>query len=122
MDFFMRCIQAPCERIAVENPVGIMNSAFRAPDQIIEPFQFASGPEDKENYVTKKTCLWLKGLPKLRGNDLPRPNNKEIFGTTSSGKTKTWEDTYSRNAVIRSKTFPGIAKAMAEQWGSEASR
>lgn len=117
MDFFMRCIQAPCDRVAVENPVGIMNTAFRAPDQIIEPYQFASGPEDKENYVTKKTCLWLKGLPKLKTNNLPRPDNKKIFGVMSSGKTKDWESTYSRDAGIRSKTFPGIAKAMAGQWG-----
>lgn len=117
MDFFMRCIQAPCDLVAVENPVGIMNTAFRAPDQIIEPYQFASGPEDKENYVTKKTCLWLKGLPKLKTNNLPRPDNKKIFGVMSSGKTKDWESTYSRDAGIRSKTFPGIAKAMADQWG-----
>lgn len=117
MDFFMRCIQVPCSKIAVENPVGIMNTAFRAPDQIIEPFQFAESTEDAENYVTKKTCLWLKGLPKLETNNLPRPDNKKIFGVMASGKIRDWESTYSRDAGVRSKTFPGIAKAMAEQWG-----
>lgn len=110
MEFFMRCFQAPCKKVAVENPVGIMNTAFRAPDQIIEPFQFAESTEDAENYVTKRTCLWLKGLPKLKTNNLPRPDNKKIFGVMSSGKIKDWESTYSRDAGVRSKTFPGIAK------------
>jgi len=116
MDFFMRCIQAPCDRIAVENPVGIMNTAFRAPDQIIEPYQFASGPEDKENYVTKKTCLWLKGLPELKVNALPKPNNAELYGRRKSGKANNWTES-GHGSINRSKTFPGIAKAMAEQWG-----
>ena len=80
MDFFMRMIQAPCEKIAVENPIGIMNTAFRAPDQIIEPYMFAESKEDAENYVTKRTCLWLKGLQPLKSNNLPRPDNAKIFG------------------------------------------
>lgn len=117
MDFFMRCIQAPCGKIAVENPVGIMNTAFRAPDQIIEPYQFAESTDDAENYVTKRTCLWLKGLPKLEGNGLQKPDNEKLFGKMKTGKNKTWEDTGSRDAGVRSKTFPGIARAMAEQWG-----
>ena len=117
MDFFMRCIQAPCDHIAVENPVGIMNTAYRQPDQIIEPYQFADSANDRENYVTKKTCLWLKNLPLLITNNLPRPDNAEIFGKHSgSGKSATWEDSQ-RGSVERSKTFPGIAHAMAEQWG-----
>ena len=117
MEFFMRCIQAPCEKIAVENPVGIMNSAFRQPDQIIEPYQFAESINDNKNYVTKRTCLWLKGLNPLKTNDLPRPDNAEIFGKLSNGQSKDWTDSFSRDAGIRSKTFPGIANAMAEQWG-----
>lgn len=107
---------ANCDKIAVENPVGVMNSVFRQPDQIIEPYQFAPSILSDE-YVTKRTCLWLKGLPNLIGNDLPRPDNRKIFGTYSSGKAKTWEDCTTRSSVERSKTFLGIAKAMAEQWG-----
>lgn len=79
MDFFMRCFQAPCEHVAVENPVGIMNTAFRRPDQIIDPYMFADSENDKENYVTKRTCLWLRGLPHLKPNDLPKPDNAKTF-------------------------------------------
>lgn len=118
MRFFMECFRANCDHIAVENPVGIMNSAFRKPDQIIEPYQFAESVDDAENYVTKRTCLWLKNLPRLKTNDLPRPDNAELFGKFPSGKRKTWEDSGSYGSVIRSKTFPGIASAMAEQWGT----
>lgn len=117
MSFFMEMIRANSNHIAVENPVGIMNTAFRRPDQIIEPYQFANSADDKENYVTKRTCLWIKGLPLLQTNDLPRPDNKKIFGTLSNGKVRNWTDTYTRSASVRSKTFPGIAKAFATQWG-----
>lgn len=115
--FFMRFLLANADRIAIENPVGFMNSAYRKPDQIISPYMFAASPEDEENYVMKATCLWLVNLPKLRGNELPRPNNAEIYGRMPSGKARTWEDSATRSGKVRSKTFPGIAEAMAEQWG-----
>lgn len=115
--FFMHFALAHIPRICIENPVGFMNSAYRKPDQIIEPYMFAESEEDMENYVTKRTCLWLRGLPPLKTNNLPRPDNAAIFGRRSSGKTRTWTDTYSRSGKVRSKTFPGIANAMAEQWG-----
>lgn len=111
---------ADIPRIAVENPVGFMNTAYRKPDQIIHPYMFADGESDFEQYVTKATCLWLGGLPKLKTNNLPKPDNAKIYGRTQSGKARTWEDTYSRSGKVRSKTFPGIAKAMAEQWGGKA--
>lgn len=115
MQFFMRCIEADCDKIAVENPVGIMNTAYRKADQIIHPYMFAES-EDEE--VTKGTCLWLKGLPPLLPKSNIKPNNREKFGTYPSGKAKDWEALQNKNrAVERSKTFPGIAKAMAEQWG-----
>lgn len=120
MGFFMRFVNARCEKIAIENPVGIMNTCYRKPDQIIDPYMFADGVNDRENYVTKATCLWLKGLHALETNKLPKPDNRAIFGVTPSGKAKTWEESVCRKgggAKIRSKTFPGIAKAMAEQWG-----
>ena len=116
MDFFMRCVMADCNKIAVENPVGIMNTGYRKPDQIIEPYQFAESINDHENYVTKKTCLWLKNLPLLKTNDLPKPDNTKIFGRLSSGKVLNFTEMH-HGSTVRSKTFPGIAKAMAEQWG-----
>lgn len=117
--FFMYFVLADCPRIAVENPVGFMSSAFRKPDQIINPYQFAESVNDDENYHTKRTCLWLKGLPKLRTNNLPAPNLREKYGTYPSGKTPCWKDIVAGadRAKVRSKTFEGIAKAMAEQWG-----
>ena len=114
---FMHFALADIPMIAVENPIGFMNVAYRKPNQIIHPYMFAEDENDKEQYVTKATCLWTKGLPNLRTNELPRPDNKKLFGIMPSGKARTWEDTYSRNGKVRSKTFPGIAKAMAEQWG-----
>lgn len=114
--FFMQFILAECPRIAVENPIGFMSTAYRKPDQIIHPYQFARDTNDFD-YVTKATCLWLKGLPTLKTNNLPKPDNRTLFGVLSSGKVRTWADTYSRNPKVRSKTFSGIAKAMAEQWG-----
>jgi hypothetical protein len=108
---------ADCPRICVENPVGFMNNNYRKPDQIIDPYMFAESTEGRENYVTKKTCLWLKGLPTLQTNGLPKPDNAALFGRYANGKTKNWEESFSRDSKVRSKTFPGIAKAMAEQWG-----
>lgn len=120
MQFFLNIANAECDRIAIENPIGVMNTAYRKPDQIIHPYFFAKGENDTENYVTKATCLWLKGLKPLTYKELPKPNNKQLFGVMSSGKSRTWEDTYSRSPKERSKTFPGIAKAMAEQWAGKA--
>lgn len=117
MNFFMKIVMADCDKIAIENPVGVMNTAYRKPDQIIEPYYFATGKDDKENYWTKRTCLWLKKLPPLM-YEPPEPYEHQL-GKLLTGKWKTWTDTLSRDAATRSKTFPGIAKAMAEQWGAE---
>ena len=122
MGFFMKFCTADCDRIAVENPVGIMNTAYRKPDQIIHPYQFADGEEDRENYVTKGTCLWLKGLPPLSVNNLPKPDNAEKFGRYPSGKARTWEEVQISipgvsRAAVRSKTFPAVARAMGRDWG-----
>lgn len=115
--FFMHFVYAHADKIAIENPCGFMSTAWRKPDQYIDPYMFAESVDDAENYVTKRTGLWLQGLPKLVGHGLPRPNNAELFGRYSNGKAKTWEDNVVRTAKARSKTFPGVAKAMAEQWG-----
>lgn len=101
-----------CDKIAIENPVGVMSSQFRKPDQIIQPWMFG-------DRAVKKTCLWLKGLPKLTATNIVEPEYK-IFksSTKKSGFSKypmAWAG--KADAKERSKTFPGIAKAMAEQWG-----
>lgn len=118
--FFMYFPLARCKHIAVENPIGFMNTAYRKPDQIIHPYMFAKSKEDKENYVTKTTCLWLIGLPNLKTNGIEKPNNRELFGCHPSGKARDWEAVVSggERGKLRSKTFSGIAKAMAEQWSA----
>lgn len=120
--FFMYFALADCPRICVENPVGFMNNNYRKPDQIIHPYMFADNEEDREQYVTKATCLWLKGLHPLQTNGLPKPDNEKLYGKFPSGKTKTWEDQFTRSGKIRSKTFPGIARAMAEQWAGDINK
>lgn len=114
MRFFMDIVNANCDKIAIENPVGIMNTAYRKPDQIIHPYYFAESKNDKDNYWTKSTCLWLKGLKPLE-YDSPEPYEHKL-GKFPNGKNKNWEE-YQHGSTDRSKTFPGIAKAMAAQWG-----
>ncbi len=127
--FFVSIANADCEKIVVENPQGYMNTHFRKPDQIIHPYYFAESTEDKENYHQKKTCLWLKGVsPLVRSNDLPKPEPMYICkGEKSKGRHIGWcegmrniKGGQKERAKARSKTFPGIAKAMAEQWGAES--
>ena len=126
VNFFVRIANADCERIAIENPVGYMSNNYKPPTQIIEPYYFADSENDTENYVTKRTCLWLKGLPPLkRKNDLPRPKPFRTY-TNIHGKKKgvCWcmnvgGANQAERAKKRSKTFKGIAKAMAEQWGGK---
>ena len=124
--FFMYFALADCDRICIENPVGFMNSAYRKADQIIHPYYFAESKSDEENYHLKRTCLWLKNLEPLhRNNDLPKPPPMYICeGEKSKGKAIGWcegmrniKGGQPERAKARSKTFPGIAKAMAEQWG-----
>lgn len=111
--FFMNLYAADCERVAIENPVGVMSSLFRTPDQIINPYLFGDPFE-------KKTCLWLKGLPQLTPTNIVKPPPRKQF---ESGKTMpawyadVWHLPKEERAKLRSKTFPGIAQAMAEQWG-----
>lgn len=118
MMFFMQFVNAKCDHIAIENPVGVMNTCYRKPDQIIHPYMFAESENDTENYVTKGTCLWLKGLCTLVGNDLEKPDNEKLFGRTAGGKVLNWEEAMGggNRSKSRSKTFQGIAEAMAEQW------
>jgi hypothetical protein len=153
-EFFMAMYNAPVERVAVENPVGCMSRRFRKPDQIIQPYEFGSD-------ASKKTCLWLRGLPKLKANEYVQPRlvtpwipcpdecgdyyctqhrkhvadcscpsidswaSRNLFpyepclprwsNQTDSGQNRL-SPSEDREA-IRSVTYPGVAKAMAEQWG-----
>ena len=100
--------------VAIENPVGIMSNIYRKPDQIIQPWMFGDPHE-------KKTCLWLKGLPKLEATDIVEPNPRIRYESGKSDpdwNTKTRSLKGHARSVARSKTFPGIAKAMGSQWGS----
>lgn len=107
IDFFMRFARLKCERVAIENPVGIMSSVWREPDQTIHPWQFGHAEQ-------KATCLWLKNLPRLQPTrnvygemmQLPR-NQRERLHFLPPSDTRSME---------RSRTFQGIADAMAEQW------
>lgn len=121
--FFMQMMLANADRVAVENPIGIMSSCYRKPDQIIQPYEYG--------HPTKKaTCLWLKNLPTLKPTNIVEPEiieyqckNGKIarFGkgigeaVDDNGKKYAFGDPMT--AKLRSKTFLGIAKAMADQWG-----
>lgn len=121
MEFFMQFVNANSDHIAIENPVGVMNTCYRKPDMIIHPYMFAESVDDTENYHTKATCLWTKGLPELVGTGLPKPDNEKLYGRNPSGKVSNWEERQiggKDRAKNRSKTFPGIAKAIAEQWSA----
>ena len=108
IDFFMKFANAPCDRVMIENPIGIMSTIWRKPDQIIQPYQFG-------HMERKATCLWLKGLPLLKHTNnvydemmkLPRNKRERLhYLPPSPDRSK-----------LRSKTFPGIARAIAEQFG-----
>lgn len=116
--FFMRFILADCEKIIVENPVGCMSTLFRKPDQIVHPYYFAE-EEDDENCERKATCLWMKNVSPLRYEIKFKPRvieYKNGKGTDSPWHMNTMGLPQEERAKMRSKTFPGIAKAMAEQW------
>ena len=110
IEFFMKFANAKCEKIAIENPVGIMSTQWRKPDQIVQPYEYG-------HMEQKKTCFWLKGLNKLIETEnvkeqmllLPK-KERERMHYMSPGPER---------AKLRSKTFPGIAKAMAMQWAGE---
>ena len=110
--FFMAFVNADCEKIAIENPIGSMSTDYRKPDQIIHPYMFGD-PE------RKSTCLWLKGLQPLKPTDIVEPRvikYKNGKGTDSPWHMETMKLPPAERAKARSKTFHGIARAMAEQW------
>ena len=100
LDFVRLLMVAPIPRIAIENPVSIISSTIRRPDQIIQPWQYGHGE-------MKTTCLWLKNLPRLKPTNIVEGREQRIWKMPPSENR--WAE--------RSKTFPGIAQAMADQWG-----
>lgn len=100
LDFVQALMDAPCERICIENPISVISSKIRKPDQIIQPWQFGHGE-------TKATCLWLKGLPKLVPTDIVDGREARVH-RMPPGPDR-WKE--------RSRTYQGIADAMAAQWG-----
>ena len=100
-EFFLElATNSAIKKIAIENPIGVMSSFYRKPDQIIQPWMFGHGE-------TKATCLWLTNLPKLQPTNIVDGREGRIWKMPPSPE----------RAKLRSKTLPGIAKAMAEQWG-----
>jgi hypothetical protein len=113
--FFMAFVNASVCKIAVENPVGYMSTAYQKPTQIIHPYMFG--------YPARKaSCLWLKGLPKLTPTDIVVPDiiqYKNGKGTDSPWHMESLKLPPNERAKARSKTFPGIARSIAEQWGGD---
>ena len=111
--FFLKFTQADCDRIVIENPIGIMSRIYRKPDCIYNPYDFEGETE------CKKTCLWLKGLPALKPTrQTPLPVEKRTQGIWKAhfgDKKLAWNDPLT--AKMRSQTPIGVAKAMADQWG-----
>ena len=101
LHFVRALMAAPIPRICIENPVSVISSRIRRPDQIVQPWQFGHGE-------TKATCLWLKGLPKLVPTDVVGGREQRVHNMPPGPER--WRE--------RSRTFQGIADAMAEQWGS----
>jgi len=111
-EFVFKLRDAPIEKIAIENPVGQLNHRWRYPDQAVEPFYFGDP-------FTKKTCLWLKNLPPLFTTFVCSERRAWLPSNTGHGKRggQRSQTGVAKNIKDSSRTFPGIAKAMAEQWG-----
>ena len=116
--FFMEFVNADSDKVVIENPIGCMSKRYKKPTQIIQPYMFGDP-------VRKPTCLWIKGLNPLEATDVVEPeiindgrstySGAAYYAKDENGKILSWNDP--RTAKARSKTFPGIAKAMADQWG-----
>ncbi|MBQ0160342.1 MAG: hypothetical protein KBT28_06930 [Bacteroidales bacterium] len=120
INFFIHLAALDCDHIAIENPLGIMSDIYDEPDQIIQPWQFSLSDN-----VQKSTCLWLKGLPPLQPIYTERPFEPDVVTYTNrEGKTRKMERFFYESRFMptderrkyRSKTFHGIASAMASQW------
>jgi hypothetical protein len=110
-EFFMQLYRAPIARVCVENPIGVVSTLFRPADQIIQPWMFG-------NEQRKGTCLWMRRLPGILPTKVVEPES--VKGISPKGKkyySMNWLPQSDERWKIRSRTFPGVAAAMAEQWG-----
>lgn len=107
-DFVKMIADADCPRIVIENPIGALTQYWRHPDQTIHPYMFGEPWK-------KRTCLWLKGVPRLRPTRIVKPKGHWV----QQGPPKPGLVTGRRGAKIRARTFAGVARAMAEQWGQQ---
>lgn len=114
-EFFMRFYECDCPRVAIENPTPMKLIGLPQYDQVIQPYEYG-------HPYSKRTCLWLKGLPPLMPTDLMAFHEPYVNGgcKDAHGNYRRFQDRKERDAKTRSKTFPGIARAMAEQWAGKA--
>ena len=111
LDFVRKLLAAPINKIALENPVSVISTKIRKPDQIIQPFQYGHD-------VSKKTCLWLKNLPNLKPTKIVQPDIVLVNGKKMSRMHyESFKLPSKERSKVRSKFYEGIAKAMAYQWG-----
>jgi hypothetical protein len=112
LDFVQKLLDAPIPKIALENPIGVISTKIRKPDQIVQPYWFGDP-------YKKTTCLWLKNLPPLKPTDMVVLTDEAFHVTKSGRKLPKWYNLPPSpdRGKLRSKTFQGFANAMAEQWG-----
>ena len=113
LDFVRKLLDAPIDKIALENPVSVISTKIRKPNQIIQPFQFGHD-------VSKKTCLWLKNLPNLKPTKIVKPDIVLVNGKKMSRMHyESFKLPSKERSKVRSKFYTGIAQAMADQWGTD---
>jgi hypothetical protein len=113
LDFVRKLLDAPINKIALENPVSVISTKIKKPNQIIQPFQYGHD-------VTKKTCLWLKNLPNLKPTKIVKPDIVLVNGKKMSRMHyESFKLPSKERSKVRSKFYTGIAEAMADQWGGD---
>ena len=113
LDFVRKLLDAPIDKIALENPVSVISTKIKKPNQIIQPFEYGHD-------VTKKTCLWLKNLPNLKPTKIVKPDIVLVNGKKMSRMHyESFKLPSKERSKVRSKFYTGIAKAMANQWGND---
>ena len=113
LDFVRKLLDAPIDKIALENPVSVISTKIRKPNQIIQPFEYGHD-------VTKRTCLWLKNLPNLKPTKIVKPDIVLVNGKKMSRMHyESFKLPSKERSKVRSKFYTGIAQAMADQWGTD---
>ncbi len=113
LNFVRKLLDAPIDKIALENPVSVISTKIRKPNQIIQPFEYGHD-------VTKKTCLWLKNLPNLKPTKIVKPDIVLVNGKKMSRMHyESFKLPSKERSKVRSKFYTGIAEAMADQWGND---